>query len=189
MPTIVLGLPSASQSALPIRNKRLGQALVTVQALPLTLVTPFNAGFANITDISEENGYLPSYGLIRANTEAGEYTDGLLATLWWLWTCPATPPYSVKWEFSYAGQSGSGGAGIRVYKTNSLVAPPASSLIVVQHNPTGASGTATATLSSPIAGQTYLIQQGIKEKAGTQSHFAQLVTWLAPPAAFVPVIP
>jgi hypothetical protein len=189
MPTVVLGLPTRTESALPIRNKRLGLPTAVEEVLPLVLVAPYNNALAAADDISDENGYLPTYGLNYANTEAGEYTNGLLATIWWLWTCPSSPPYSITWAFDWAGQSGSGGGSVRVYATNVLTAPPAQGLIVAQHNPTGASGTATTTLLSPVAGQTYLIQQGIKEKAGTQGHFSQLISWLAPPAAFTPVIP
>lgn len=186
-----VGQASETNTAQPITPAK-GHTLETIQeddlAQALTIVRPLNGTFESRDDISADQGSLPTTNLLLANTSAGEYTNGLVATVWWEWTTPGTVPYSVTWSFTYAGQSGSGGAALRLYEPGTLDVIPPSGDIIEQDTAAGASGTVSVTLT-PVADTTYYLQQGIEEKVGTQGHLTMTILWEAPPAAFTPVIP
>lgn len=189
MPSATLGQALSTNTARRISpTPSLHWVVESDQAQPITPAVAGNNSFANRDDITDENGPVPTSNLTLANTQSGEYTNGLLATLWWEWTCPYHAPYEVEWSFDWAGQSGSGGAAIRVYAPSTLDQIPGSSSIVAQGTGNGAAGTVSATLT-PVSGRTYYIQQGIEEKAGTASFFTQTITWEAPVSPFTPVIP
>lgn len=177
-----------AQQARATKSPTLGQINDDQTVQSVTVLRPLNSAFASRDDISDEVGSVPTTALSMASVEAGEYTDGLLATLWWEWTAPTgLVPTSVTFAFDFAGQSGAGGGSLRLYDPITLGTMPGLSEIVVRHDPTGASGTATVTFT-PVAGTTYYLQQGIREKAGTTSALRVSLNWAssAPPTPSAP---
>ncbi len=188
--TFPIGLASETSLASPLTEVHaisLGLAQDEGLVQPITMLRPLNGGFANRDDISNENGDIPITNLTLSNTEAGEYTNGLVATLWYIYTAADVPPSAVVWSFDWAGQSAGGGAGIRVYSDDNDPNVPTVGELLDFDDTDGAAGTVELSFS-PVALTTYYLQIGVQEKAGTTSHLSQLNLLAAPPT-FTAVIP
>lgn len=213
--TIVLGLPTVTNTAQTMTRKRrrtLGQPTETDtpqalhtkikaigssdfvfevdQALPLTIVRAYGGTFANREDITNDNT-VPGGGLLLCNYEVGEYRpDGELATQWFEWRCQEIgvgAPTSVTFSFVFAGQSGSGGASLRVYDDTGEVMPLVGDL-VDDDSVSAASGTVSVTIT-PTADLTYRIQRGLQEKAGTYGYLETALVFPGSIYTPTPVIP
>ena len=185
-----VGQVSETELAQPVgKTKRKALSFLDEGQIPQPIAVgfPYNGSFANREDLSEDFWAVPTQNLLMANTEAGEYTSSLVATVWWEWTTPLTVPTSITVSFPWSGQSGAGGGSVRIYQPTTPGVIPPSGDIVSQHNPTGAAGTASVTFT-PLASTTYYFQQGIREKTGTVGHLDLTISWVAAPT-FTPVIP
>jgi hypothetical protein len=157
------------------------------EAQPITVLRPLSGTFASRDDISHDNGLIPIPSLALANLEVGEYAPSLLATEWFEWTTDPTAPSEVRFGFDWSGQSGAGGAAVRVYDGTADTMPGSGDVLVTATG-SGAAGAVDATLTSPTPGQRYYIQLGLVEKAGTTTYL-ELAPSYTDVNSFTPVVP
>lgn len=186
---VLIGQATSTELAQPVSRKKVRELVLLDESQipqPITVKTPYNGSFAAREDLTEDYWPVPTQNLLLANTEAGEYTNGLVATVWWSWSTPQTVPVQASFSFTFSGQTASGGGALRLYSDTGEVMPVLGDLIT-QTVVSGASGTVTLSFA-PVADTTYYLQQGIEEKAGSVSHLGLVTSWSTPPT-FTPVVP